>query len=199
MRENKQPTALVSVTDRPLEALHRALAEYYDTNKDPGSIWIVIIRVPDGGNHDGPHHARRLAQRYLDADAFKHEYLFEWEIPRRYVEHRVSVKTLLDRRIEKEIDLGFRDFRTTRNALIKEIRDSDDAYGTGRLLGSLAQAFGTGAYTYEIAFHTLYNCLSVGDVDEIQQYVHFDRVGLGRSLEFSAIRFIELGIQDQLD
>jgi hypothetical protein len=33
--------------------------------------------------------------------------------------------------------------------------------------------FGTGAYTYEIAFHTLYNCLSVGDVDEIQQYIHF--------------------------
>ncbi|KAJ6157271.1 hypothetical protein N7497_006156 [Penicillium chrysogenum] len=199
MRENKQRTALVSVTDRPLEALHRALAEYYDTNEDPGSIWIVIIRVPDAGNNDGPHYARRLAQRYLDADAFKHEYVFEWEIPQRYVEHCVCVKTLLDRRIETKIDLGFRDFRSTRNALIKEIQDSDDAYSTGPLLGSLAQAFGTGAYTYEIAFHTLYNCLSVGDVDEIQQYIHFGRVDLGRSLDFSAIRSIELGIQDQLD
>jgi hypothetical protein len=115
------------------------------------------------------------------------------------VERLVSVKTLLDRRIERIIDLGFLDFRTTRNALIKEILDSDDAYGTGRLLGSLAQAFGTGAYTYEIAFQTLENCLGVGYIDEDHQYVHFYGVGLCRSLDFSAICSIELGIQDQLD
>jgi hypothetical protein len=82
MRENKQPTSLVSVTDRPFEALHRALANYYYSYEHLGRIWIVIIRVPDGGNNNGPHHARRLAQRrYLDADTFKHEYVFEWEIP----------------------------------------------------------------------------------------------------------------------
>lgn len=48
-----------------------------------------------------------LAQRkYLDADAFKHEFVFQWEIPHRYVEHLVSVRTLLGRRIERIIDLG---------------------------------------------------------------------------------------------
>lgn len=52
MRENKQPTALVSVTDRPFEALHRALAKHYYSYEDPGRSWIVIIRVPDGGNNN---------------------------------------------------------------------------------------------------------------------------------------------------
>ncbi|CAG8908885.1 unnamed protein product [Penicillium egyptiacum] len=198
-RNNKQPTALVSVTDRPLEALHRALAKYYDSDEDPGRIWIVIIRVPDGADNNGPRHAGSLAQQInLDADIFQHEYVFEWEIPQQYVEHVVSVRTLLGRRIGRIIDLGFPDFRTTRDALVKGILDSDDAYGTGRLLGSLAQAFGTGTYTYEIALQTLQNCLSVGKIDEDHQYVHYGG-GLCRSLGFNAICSIELGIQDQLD
>lgn len=199
-RENRKPTAPVSVTDRPFEALHRALAKYYHSDEHPGRIWIVIIRVPDGGINNGPHYARRLAQRrYLNTDIFKHEYLFEWEIPQRYVENLVSVKALLDGRIERIIDLDFPDFRMTRDALVKEILDSDDAYCIGRLLGSLAQAFGTGAYTYEIAFQTLQNCLSVGHIDEDHQHVHFHGLGSCRSLDFSAICSIELGIRDQLD
>lgn len=95
IRENRQPTVLVSVTNRPLEALNRALAKYYHLYEDPGEIWIAIIQVPGSRKSYGLHHAQSLARqrKYPDVEAFKYEYVFEWEIPQVYVKHRVSVKT----------------------------------------------------------------------------------------------------------
>lgn len=137
IRENRQPTALVSVTKRPLEALNRALAKYYHSYEDPGEIWIAIIQVPGSGKSYGLHHAQSLARQSnyhdVDVEAFKYEYVFEWEIPRVYVKHRVSVKTQSYRGIKRMIDLqycaqGFPSFRETRTALVKEILESDPYY-----------------------------------------------------------------------
>lgn len=36
--ENRNPTALVSVTDRPIEALHRAFFKYYNYSEEPEDI-----------------------------------------------------------------------------------------------------------------------------------------------------------------
>lgn len=206
IRGNRQPTALVSVTNRPLEVLNRALAKYYRSYEDTGKIWIVIIRLPDGRNSNGLHHAQGLAEEmeHPDAEALKYEYVFEWEIPQEHVAQRVSVKTLIDRGIERMIDPhyfanGVLSFGEMRNALVKEILDSDHPYGIGRWLGSLAQAFGAGAYTEEIAIQILQNCLSGGYVDEDHQYVYFCCADFCGGLGFSTICDIEFGIRDQLD
>lgn len=98
--KNKVPTALVSVTDRPIEAMHRAFEKYYNSQERSASIWITIISVPFTADERRPyHHAEMLALAtgIKDSYIFRHEYLFEWEIPDQYVEHRISVETLLDR------------------------------------------------------------------------------------------------------
>ncbi|KAL4736248.1 hypothetical protein BDV11DRAFT_194294 [Aspergillus similis] len=130
IRENTQPTALVSVTNRPLEAVNRALAKYYHYGEAPEAIWIAIIRIPGGENYNRPRHAKKLAQqsRLRNADVFKYEYLFEWEIPLEYVVHRVSVRALLDRDIEGLLGLqncanGFPSFGYMQKTLVSNILD----------------------------------------------------------------------------
>jgi len=200
-RNNRRPTAVVSVTNRPLEALHRALEKRYLFDEDPGTIWIVINRVPNDGDNCGPHHAQSLAEtkKYSDAQVFEHEYQTKWEIPQDYVKHRVSVKTLLSRGIERIIDLYFPEFRMTQNEFIKEIANSEDFYGAGRLIGTLAQIFGTGEYTADIASRILQDCLDVGHLDEDAQNVHFHTIRLCRGVDLTYIHYIDQGIDDQLD
>jgi hypothetical protein len=48
--KQKVPTALVSVSDRPIEAVHCAFVKYYNEHEDPQNIWIAIISVPDREN-----------------------------------------------------------------------------------------------------------------------------------------------------
>jgi hypothetical protein len=137
IKENRQLTALVSVTNHPLEALHRPLAKYYRGYEDPRHIGILIIRAPGGRKSNGPHYAQSLAQerKYPYPEAFKYEYAFEWEIHQRYLEHRISVKTLIDRGIERITPQAITSFRAMRNALLKEILSSEP-YGTGVHHGS---------------------------------------------------------------
>ncbi|CRL27665.1 unnamed protein product [Penicillium camemberti] len=49
IRRQKVPTALISVTIRPVEALYRALGKCY-APQHPEGIWIAIIFVPDDAN-----------------------------------------------------------------------------------------------------------------------------------------------------
>jgi hypothetical protein len=199
---NQEPTALVSVTDRPLEAVHRALAKYYLDVECPGTIWIVVIRVPRGGIPQRLHHAKELAelQQLTNPNIFSHEYLFEWEIPQEYVEHRVSVKALRMRGIRKL--LGFQNlpnrFSELQDTLIHTVFEADP-YGTGRWIGALAQAFGPGNCIYGLAFHILGSLLAGGDIDEEQQIVRFHWPESVELLEFSDICAIDLGIRDELD
>ncbi|PKX99534.1 uncharacterized protein P174DRAFT_469446, partial [Aspergillus novofumigatus IBT 16806] len=96
-RVNRIPTALVSVSDRPIEALHHGLEKYYNLREDPGLIWIVIIFILD--TDASYHHAKKLAQQLEnmeDPNVFKYEYIFKWEVPEQYVEHQVSLQILLD-------------------------------------------------------------------------------------------------------
>lgn len=93
----------------------------------------------------------------------KHEYLFEWEIPDRYVEHRVSVETLLDR------GLSFEDYLTDdgrlpcleefRSLMIKKVLNpAFNGYTIGKHLGQMARCFGARAPVKEIANQILTDC-----------------------------------------
>ncbi|KAJ6159661.1 hypothetical protein N7497_004198 [Penicillium chrysogenum] len=137
-QKKKYPTALVSVTDRPIEALHRAFVKHYNDGEVSSTIWIAIISVPATTDAEKLYHrAQQLA--YGDIK-FKHEYLFEWQIPDQYVEHIVSVKTLLSRGLDlKEyLDHGH-DKRSLPklSTFISRVaegisNDSIDGYGFGR-------------------------------------------------------------------
>jgi hypothetical protein len=76
-------TGTDSVSDRPIEALHRGLEKYYNLREDPGLIWIAIIFVPDTDATKKPtgyHYAKKLAQQVEnmeDPNVFEYEYIFE--------------------------------------------------------------------------------------------------------------------------
>ncbi|CAI7574471.1 unnamed protein product [Penicillium crustosum] len=214
IRRQKVPTALISVTVRPVEALYRALEKYYAPQQDPEDpeeIWIAIIFVP----HDAstkPHHARKLAQKLMnskDANAFKYEYLFEREIPTSYLKHSVSLKELIKR---GSSDWMFLDAEQSFPSPLKEFRKViiseilSDAYGAGRWLGGIARAFGVGAPVYEIANKIFSDSLgNFGHIGKNRQYVDVYWANNGEDLEchggieFGSICDIEDGIKDELD
>ena len=192
-RDSKHPTALISVTDRPLEALNRALGKYYTEKKD--QIWIICVEVPETDKKNGPHHAQRLAvKRKVESNKFRHEYLFEWEIPEDYISRIVPVQEFLNRGIEKMMPLeydgeGVR-FSTLRDAFREEILTSDP-YGTGRWLYSLTAACGP-----MIAFQIYLDSLGGGFFDSDNQIVRYDGF---ESIEFSDISIIEKQIKDGIE
>ncbi|THV47738.1 hypothetical protein BGAL_0291g00020 [Botrytis galanthina] len=95
---NREPTALVSVTTSIIRALKIAFNKHYRDDEKRAGIWIALIEVPDR-DKDLYHSAQEIARRCHDQYPvlFKNEYLFEWEIPIKYVVHGISVQTLVDR------------------------------------------------------------------------------------------------------
>ncbi|KAJ5562765.1 hypothetical protein N7461_001526 [Penicillium sp. DV-2018c] len=173
-------TALVSATDRPIEALHRAFVKYYNLNERAGDIWIAIISVPVGENDTLPyHHAVKLALELgyspEERRKFMHEYIFEWEIEYQYVEHMVSVETLLDRGLDLDSYLQndrLPDLRGFRGLMIDMILDLPlDGYSVGRELGRMARCFGARAPVKEIANSLLTDCPTWISVNEERQNV----------------------------
>ncbi|KAJ9492012.1 hypothetical protein VN97_g1253 [Penicillium thymicola] len=204
------PTALISVTDRPVEALYRALEKCHASQEDPKEIWIAILFVPDDANTQ-PHHAREFAQQLMDsrdAKVFKHEYLFEREIPMSYLEHNVSL-----REIFKRGSVGmFLDAKGSFPSTLEEFRKMImseillDAYGAGRWLGGIARAFGVRAPVYRIANKIFSDSLgSFRRIDGDLQYVYVywanndGYLEFHGGIEFESIRYVEDGISDELD
>ncbi|KAI3211251.1 hypothetical protein DTO012A9_8482 [Penicillium roqueforti] len=193
---NGHPTALVSVTDRPLEALNRALGKYNSRNED--KIWIICIKVPKADVENGPHHAQRLAEELgLDSNVFRHEYLFEWEIPEDYILRIVSLRAILAWRIEdmRPLEHGVEEvsFSTLRDAFRREIL-TPDPYATGRWLYRLTKAFRTCGP--RIAFQIYLDSLGGGFFDSNNQTVRYDGFGC---IEFSDISYIEQQIGNGID
>jgi hypothetical protein len=183
IRTNKRPTALVSVSDRPIEALHRAFSIYYNDDEKASDIWIVIISVTVGDNHTSPyHHAEALAHKLgmspTDSRKFEHEYLFEWEILGQYVEHMVSVETLLNRGLNLDSYLDdhghLPDLRRFRCLMMEAFLGSPlDGYYVGRELGHMARCFGARAPVKDIAHSILTDCPFWISVDGESQYVEW--------------------------
>ena len=210
-------TALVSATDRPIEALHRAFVKYYNLNERAGDIWIVIISVPVG--EDGTlscHHAKELALELgyspEEGRKFMHEYIFEWEIKDQYVEHTVSVATLLDRGLDLDSYLQrdrLPDLRGFRGLMIDMILDLPlDGYSVGRELGRMARCFGARAPVKEIANSLLTDCPSRISVNVETQEVKWTitevsdngeyRIASIRDIDIEFFYWITQGIDETL-
>ena len=152
-------TALVSVTISFIDALRRAFDKLYRGDK-LDQIWIVFISVPhkDKATYN---HAEYLAREMGqdETNMFKDEYIFEWEVPEKYIVHKVLVQTLLERGLSMEryceYFINKRQLPPAyllRQDIAKHILDpANGGYDIGMSLGSIARCFRARALVYVIA------------------------------------------------
>ncbi|PMD63140.1 uncharacterized protein K444DRAFT_329003 [Hyaloscypha bicolor E] len=105
-RYNREPTALVSVSDRIVDTVKRAFDKRYGNGESPADTWVAFIEIPSI-IHENPgrvHASRRLAEEceLPEPNLFNHEMVFEWAIPEKYVLHKISLQTLMDRGLQWE-------------------------------------------------------------------------------------------------
>jgi hypothetical protein len=205
---SRQPTALISTSSRLIDTLQRAFGIFYNKANDPGErnpgqIWIAFMYVPDVDKHIY-HHAEDLAKQYREPEPgkFRYEYLFEWEIPERYIVHEVSVETLMNR--------GFDMKHYLRNGMFPRTSELRKAFASAMLspsqhpdiigieLGLLVRCFGARAPVRQLAQQLLYDCYPVQRI-----YWKIQTVALsyddGRVyLDFGYFRAIEDGIDTAL-
>lgn len=200
-------TALVSVTISFIDALRRAFDKFYGGHKRE-KIWIVFISVPhkDKATY---HHAKHLAQELglEEPNMFKDEYVFEWEVPEKYIVHKVSVHTLLSRGFSMERYCEFsNDMKQLppayllRQIMAKRILNpATGGYDIGMSLGFMARCFGARAPVRDIAYRILSECSRVRFVDHHAQSV---RVSYWRghetALDFEHFCWIDRGIDEAL-
>lgn len=124
---NREPTALVSVSECIVDTLQRAFDKHHRLGEPAADIWAVFVRLPAGVvvTGDDDHHNERpttivaprihpaesLAQdlcklKHPSAQELGHEFVFEWAIPESYVLHKVSLETLIGRGFTWEILTG---------------------------------------------------------------------------------------------
>jgi hypothetical protein len=159
-----EPTALISTSGRLIDTLQRAFSKFYNDKENPSQIWIAFIHVPDVDEHIY-HHAEDLGRQFAHPEPGKlhYEYLFEWEIPKKYLIHTVSVQTLLNRGLNMEYYLHNGKFPNTRELLERftstMFKPSYSAYEIGLELGLLVRAFGARAPVCQVARQLLYDCV----------------------------------------
>ncbi|KAK0110991.1 hypothetical protein ONS95_001372 [Cadophora gregata] len=103
-KDEPEPTALVSVSDKLSRTISGALRRCKHREERAEDVWIALIYVPHS-EVPAPYHSAADLVWPEDKDLFRSEYLFDWEINEEYVAHVVSLRVLLDRGIERYIDL----------------------------------------------------------------------------------------------
>ncbi|SPQ19508.1 372c09f7-8cc6-4116-82b0-b4f06d07e679 [Thermothielavioides terrestris] len=165
---NKQrdtPTALVSVSNRIVDTVQRALKKHEEEDESPADIWIVFIQVPAGGGSAPArfHAARHLAEQigHRNPALFHHETVFEWAIPEHYEVHRVSLQTLLSRGLDRELgtQASFPTTRELRCSLAAGF-ERRDPWELGLDLGFFAKCFGARAPLKWIAIRLYWDCVA---------------------------------------
>lgn len=132
---------------------------------------------------------------------FKDEYIFEWEVLEKYIVHKVSVQTLLERRLSIERYCEYSNNKRQlppayllRQDIAKHILDpANSRYDIGMSLGSIARCFGARAPVCSIAHRILSECTQFCYVIRVS-YWH----GYETTLDFEHFYWIERGIDKAL-
>ena len=145
--ENREPTALVSASDRIVDTLKCAFHKHYEHGESSVEIWIAFIEVPPTMNETVTriHSAKELAEQceHPEPNLFSHEVVFEWAIPERYVLHKVSLQTLVKRKLPEHWFL--RPTTAEVRCYIARQLQQDDPWDIGVTLGVFARNFGARA------------------------------------------------------
>ena len=199
--QSRIPTALISVTNTFLDAILRAAQKYCEGEK-PENTWIIFITVTprDGGRF---HHAERLAKvaGLNQTKKYKHEYIFEWEIPKNCINHKISLKTLLKRGFKLDLFLepngnGALPLNHLRGILANAVFNSScGGYDNGMNLGYMARCFGARAPVLDLAHQISSECTSLHEIDYFAQTA---TVSYGdspkKTLSFEYLYQLETGI-----
>jgi hypothetical protein len=166
---NRMPTALVSVSDRIIDTLNRALTKHYHDDEHPSDIWLAFIEVPNPEPESvGLHSARLLAEQCGERNLarFSHEFLFEWAVPEEYVSHLVSLETLMDRWQGSPIMDHVLEYppsttqalKNTIAELLGSVSGGCDPWEIGEVLADFATTFGASAPLNWIVYQLFIDC-----------------------------------------
>ncbi|KAG6365709.1 hypothetical protein INS49_007320 [Diaporthe citri] len=154
--ENREPTALVSVSERIIDTMKRALDKYYLDGESPADIWVAFVEFPADDTHGSPsrlHPASKLARdcELSNPQALRHETVIEWAIPERNDLRRYVARALQSK--------------------------SDDPIGFGVFLASFAKKFGARAPLNWTAHQLFHDCIRCGihDIDPVRLYYAHQR------------------------
>lgn len=168
---NREPTALVSVSDRIVDTVKRAFDKHYVDGDSLKEIWIAFIELPLGMNQDAPriHSGKELAEacEFREPDLFFHEFVFEWAIPEQYVLHEVSLQTLMDRGLQGDSFLQ----PTTEKARSSFATrfQGHSPWDIGIELGLFARMFGARAPLDWVSHQLFHDCVRANIKDEDNQ------------------------------
>ena len=175
-RYNREPTALVSVSDRIVDTVKRAFEKHCEDGESPADIFVAFIEIP-AAIHDEPaqvHAARLLAEecRLPESRLFSHEIIFEWAIPERYVLHTVSLQILMDRGLRWERffpsgpELQPLSTARLRCCISRDLQHAGRGWEVGVYLGCFARNFGARAPLDWISHQLFYDCVWTRIVDD---------------------------------
>ncbi|KFY44824.1 hypothetical protein V495_03256 [Pseudogymnoascus sp. VKM F-4514 (FW-929)] len=172
---NRNPTALVSFSDRIVDTVQRAFKTHYAFEKghekhvSKKDITIAFIAVPPDTRRIY-HSAKELAEAckehlgknydLLDPRIYSHEFVFEWAIPDNYPVHKVSLQTLVDRGIQGIQGHNFLQMSTKdERSYIAGNFQQQDPWDIGSTLGVFAQKFGVRAPIDWISHQLFKDCV----------------------------------------
>ena len=165
---NREPTALVSASNRIVDTVKRAFDEHYERGESPADIWIAFIEVPSTIDETATriHSAQELAEKcgLPGPSKFMYEVVFEWAIPEKYVVHKVSLQTLMERGLQKHCFLQPKTVEV-RRCIAREFQRSSP-WEIGNTLGLFARKFGARAPLNWIAHQLFHDCVRARIVDD---------------------------------
>jgi hypothetical protein len=144
-KDEPELTAFVSVSDKLSRTISGALQRAEKERAE--DVWIALIYVP---HSEGPvpyHTAADLVS--LQKSLFKSEYIFDWEISEEY-DHVVSLRTLLDRDIERYIDLENKNTFSLQQDMKRRTKLLEE-FDIGLYFAAIARCFGARAPVQYIA------------------------------------------------
>ena len=196
---NREPTALVSGSDRIVDTLKRAFNKHYKDGEPSADIWIAFIEVPPTINETTTriHSAKELAQKceFPEPNLFSHEVVFEWAIPKKYVLHEVSLRTLMRRELQEHCFLQ-PSTGEVRRCTAREFH-RQGPWEIGVALGFFARKFGARAPLNWILNQLFHDCVRARIVDDDLVRLHYAH-GHIEIVDFQFFRDLDDGIDTSL-
>ena len=174
-KRNGEPTALVSASDRLVDTVKRAFDKHHQAGEPSAEIWIAFIEVPPTMNETTSriHSAKELAEKcgFPEPNKFSHEIVFEWAIPKKYVLHKVSLRTLIERGLQEHCFLQS-DTAEVRRCMAREFH-RQDSWEIGVSLGLFARKFGARSPLKWISHQLFHDCVWTRIVNDDVVRLHY--------------------------
>ena len=197
---SREPTALVSASDRIVDTLKRAFDKHYENGESPADIWIAFIGVPLSIRKTAirVHSAKKLAEKCNlseSSNLFLHEVVFEWAIPEKYVLHEVSLQTLIERGLQEHnfVQPSTQEVRCCISRQLLQLHP----WEIGVTLGSFARKFGARAPLNWVSHQLFRDCVSANIISDDRPRLYYAH-GHTETVDLKFISDLDDGIDTSL-